>query len=102
MGFLGITAVSAGAVDYLLRGSGCAEHEHQPSPAEVRDLDREGPSPAAGGTGPAGQGAGAQYLLAASDKEPPGVWFGSATQEMLGIAPGTAATERDVRLVFGK
>ncbi|MCE0768691.1 relaxase domain-containing protein [Pseudonocardia kujensis] len=101
MGFLGITAVSAGAVDYLLRGSGCAEHEHQPSPAEVRDLDRDGPSPA-GGAAAGAQASGAGYLLAAAEKEPPGVWFGSATQEMLGIAPGTAATERDVRLVFGK
>ena len=101
MGFLGITAVSAGAVDYLLRGSGCAEHEHQPSPAEVRDLDREGPS-SAGGAAAGAQASGAGYLLAGAEKEPPGVWFGSATQEMLGIAPGTAATERDVRLVFGK
>ncbi|MCF7547312.1 MobF family relaxase [Pseudonocardia sp. WMMC193] len=102
MGFLGITAVSAGAVDYLLRGSGCAEHEHQPSPAEARDLDREGSSPAVTATGAAGRADGAQYLVAAAEKEPPGVWFGSATQEMLGITPGSAATERDVRMVFGK
>ena len=27
---LRITAVGAGAVDYLLRGSGCSDHEHAP------------------------------------------------------------------------
>nr|WP_239028453.1 MobF family relaxase [Pseudonocardia acidicola] len=85
-----ITAVSAGAVDYLLRGSGCAQHAHASSPAEAgveRAVDLDG--------------GGAQYLLASAEHEPAGVWFGAGL-EMVGIAPGTQAGEADVRAVFGK
>ncbi|MGE3661761.1 MAG: MobF family relaxase [Pseudonocardia sp.] len=99
MAILGITAVSAGSVDYLLCGSGCAEHEHAPPPVErgvVADA-------AAGGAG-GGQakGEGAQYLLSSAEREAPGVWFGGGLEEMLGIAPGTLATAEDVRAVFGR
>ncbi|MGE0346580.1 MAG: MobF family relaxase [Gemmatimonadales bacterium] len=95
MAVLGITAVSAGAVEYLLRGSGCAEHEHAPSPAEA------GVAPEGGAAG-SGKAPGANYLLSSSEREAPGVWFGGAVEEMLGIAPGTPATAEDVRAVFGK
>ncbi|GJF01431.1 hypothetical protein PSD17_03950 [Pseudonocardia sp. D17] len=99
MAILGITAVSAGSVDYLLRGSGCAEHEHAPSPAE-----RGAVADAAAGASGGGQvkGEGAQYLLSGAEREAPGVWFGGGLEEMLGIAPGTPATAEDVRAVFGR
>ncbi len=86
---LSITAVSAGAVDYLLRGSGCAEHAHAPSKAEL------GLAPAAR------QREGAQYLLTSAELEPAGVWYGHGLH-MVGMAAGSQATARDVRAVFGK
>lgn len=83
---LRITAVSAGAVDYLLKGSGCAEHEH----AKERGQDAEKAQDAAG------------YFLSAQEHgEAPGRWYGSGL-EMLGMKAGTNATADDVRKVFGE
>ena len=81
---LTITAVSTGAVEYLLRGSGCAEHEHAEKAGQKRGLD------------------GAGYMLAGAEKEPAGVWFGTGLEDMLGIEVGTTATEEQVRAVLGR
>ncbi|UKD50742.1 relaxase domain-containing protein (plasmid) [Amycolatopsis sp. FU40] len=79
---LRITAVSAGAVDYLLKGSGCAEHEH----AQERGINPDAPG---------------YYISAVEHGEAPGVWFGSGL-DMLGMEAGTAATADDVRTIFGE
>jgi conjugative relaxase-like TrwC/TraI family protein len=86
---LRITAVSAGAIDYLLRGSGCADHDHGPHSAEA-------PSAEAG----AGR-AGVEYLVGSSGVESAAVWFGAGL-DMVGIEVGSVASERDVRAVFGQ
>jgi conjugative relaxase-like TrwC/TraI family protein len=83
---LTIQSVSPGAVDYLLRGSGCAEHEHA------------GEASARGG-GRAADAVG--YLLAGAANEPAGVWGGEGLA-MLGVQAGTAATDALVRAVFGR
>lgn len=83
---LRITAVSAGAVDYLLKGSGCAEHEH----AKERGQEPEWDVDAAG-----------YYLSAVEHGEAPGRWFGSGL-EMLGVKSGTNATADEVRTIFGE
>ncbi|WP_298795751.1 MobF family relaxase [uncultured Pseudonocardia sp.] len=79
---LTITAMSAEAVDYLLRGCGCAEHEHAGTAQQQRS--------------------GAGYMLAGAEKEPPGVWYGTGLEELLGIAEGSTATEEQVRAVLGR
>ncbi len=81
---LSITAVSAGAIDYLLKGSGCAGHDH-------RSADREGA---------AAQPAGAEYLVSSAAREPAGVWFGAGLP-MVGMIAGEHARADDVRAVFG-
>lgn len=81
---LRITAVSAGAVDYLLRGSNCAEHRHAPERNQDRELDGPG------------------YFLSASEHgEAPGIWGGSGAG-YFGVRAGSAVTEEDVRKVFGE
>jgi conjugative relaxase-like TrwC/TraI family protein len=81
---LSITAISAGAVDYLLRGSGCAGHDHEQEAVE----------------GATAQSAGAEYLLSSAAKEPAGVWFGAGLP-MVGMVAGESARADDVRAVFG-
>lgn len=71
--------MSAGSVDYLLRGSGCAEHEHAPA----KEADGVG------------------YMLAGAEREPAGVWGGHGLG-MIGMTAGTAVTEEQVRAVFGR
>lgn len=83
---LRITAVSAGAVEYLLKGSGCAEQEH----AKERGQEPERDVDAAG-----------YYLSAVEHGEAPGRWFGSGL-EFLGVRSGTDATADDVRKIFGE
>jgi hypothetical protein len=78
---LTITAVSAGSVEYLLAGSGCAEHEH------ARAGER------------AGSSAGARYQVGAAGREAAGVWSGECAA-MVGIAAGSPAAPEDVRRVF--
>lgn len=71
---LSITAVSAGAIDYLLKGSGCAGHDHQTAEP----------------MGAAAQPAGAEYLVSSAASEPAGVWFGTGLS-MVGITAGEQA-----------
>jgi hypothetical protein len=84
---LRIIAVSAGAVDYLIRGSGCAEHDHHrgieadldPALGVEREGDRsaEADEPELGRGGAAAEGDAAGYLGAAvRSGEPPGRWLG--------------------------
>lgn len=77
-----ITAVSAGGVGYLLKGSGCDREREQ---APERGQKALGPE---------------YYLSAAADGEPPGVWFGSGL-DMVGMTAGEVVTTDDVRAVFG-
>ena len=87
---LRITSVSAGAVDYLLRGSGCAAHE------PAGEAPEQGSGRGGGRTADA-----VGYLLAGAAAEPAGVWGGEGLS-MLGVQAGTAATEAQVRAVFGR
>src|SRR4051812_7951301 len=82
---LSITAVSAGAIDYLLKGSGCAAHDHSPAVEDGAEAARPG----------------AEYLLSSASKEPAGVWSGTGLS-MVGMVAGEAAREVDVRAVFGQ
>ncbi|KGI79305.1 hypothetical protein IL38_24300, partial [Actinopolyspora erythraea] len=78
---LRINRVSTGAVDYLLKGSGC-EREHVTPTRQQRDA--------------------AEYFLDASlHGEAPGVWHGKGI-DAVGMAAGEIATEEDVRAVFGE
>lgn len=89
---LRITAVSAGAVDYLLKGSGCAEHGHaqERNQEPGQDVEPERTSDAAG------------YFLSAQEHgEAAGRWYGSGL-DMLGMRAGSAATADDVRKAFGE
>lgn len=85
-----ITAVSPGAVDYLLRGSDCAAHD-QVASGTSRAAHRVSTT--------VGDAAG--YLVRAAAQESAGVWFGAGLP-MVGVAAGTAATEEQVRAVFGR
>lgn len=104
---LRITAISAGAVEYLIRGSGCEGHKH------AQDLDREpGSGPGAtserayeagveraqeGGHGPA-------YLAGAvAHGEPEGYWFGTGLEAMgINARSGDVVDPDAVRAVFGQ
>lgn len=86
---LRITAVSAGAVDYLLRGSGC-EHGQAQQHAPER------------GQEPAVQADAAGYFLSATEHgEAPGRWLGGGL-DAVGMQAGTMATEDDIRSIFGE
>src|SRR3954452_25231899 len=98
---LRITAVGAGAVDYLLRGSGCTDHEPAPQ------LD---PAAAAGAEqvlehGQEQERGAARYFESAVEHgEPAGRWGGRGLAGMFGaadITSGTRASEDVVRAVFG-
>ena len=80
---LRITAIGSGAVEYLLRGSGCREHEHA-----VERSAEQGPG---------------YYTAAVELGEAPGRWAGSG-MEAMGLAPraGDAVNPADVRAVFGQ
>jgi hypothetical protein len=110
---LRIIAVSAGAVDYLVRGSGCAESDHHRGGAEV-DLDpevcvelesarsAEADEPELGRGGAAAVGDAAGYLGAAvRSGEPAGRWLGRGLA-LVGAVEGAVAGERSVREVFGR
>ncbi|OLL89961.1 Conjugal transfer protein TraA [Pseudonocardia sp. Ae406_Ps2] len=79
---LRVTAIGAGAVEYLVRGSGCAAHESR---------------------APEGVDSPGYYEKAVAAGEPAGYWFGSG---MAGLGlPFTAcevASPGDVRAVFGQ
>lgn len=97
---LRITAIPAGAVEYLIRGCGC-QHD-----APTADLDR-GPDLAAGHTAEraAGRekGAAAYFAAAVEQGDPQGYWFGTGMEAMgLPFASGEVADPDDVRAVFGQ
>ena len=92
---LRIIAVSAGAVDYLLRGSGCAGHEHDPE---------HGCSSTGRGKHERGheRGAARYFGAAVENGEPAGRWGGRGLAGLFGIEEGAQASEGFVRSVFGK
>jgi conjugative relaxase-like TrwC/TraI family protein len=98
---LRITAVSAGAVDYLIRGSGCTDHDHAADHGHGVVVDHVGAS------AEASHGSGrvrdvAEYMGAAvRSGEAPGRWLGSGLA-MLGIDTSGPADEETVRAVFGR
>ncbi|WP_075554368.1 MobF family relaxase [Pseudonocardia sp. Ae505_Ps2] len=78
---LRVIAVGAGAVEYLVRGSGCAAHE---SRGEAVD----GPG---------------YYAKAVARGEPAGRWFGTGMAGLgLSFASGETVAADDVRAVFGQ
>ncbi len=96
---LRITAISAGAVEYLIGGSGCT-HEHD---AAVVDLDA-GLDSAGGAEAGAAQGvdgAAGYFASAVRSGEVPGRWAGSGLA-MVGVQPGQVADPEAVRAVFGR
>lgn len=90
---LRITAIGAGAVDYLIRGSGCcAEHEHaQERTAEGAERDRA-----------QGRGAARYFGSAVEHGEPAGRWGGRGAAGMFGVEVGAEASEDAVRAAFGR
>ena len=98
---LRITAVSAGAVDYLIRGSGCCgkapahEHEHGVSPEQAAEHEQARLRT----TGPA-RGAARYFGSAVEHGEPAGRWGGQGLA-MFGVRPGEEASEAMVRAIFG-
>ncbi|WP_224392883.1 MobF family relaxase [Pseudonocardia sp. ICBG1293] len=78
---LRVTAIGAGAVEYLVRGSGCAVHR------SVR----------AGGEAPG------YYAKAVAAGEPAGYWFGTGMAGLgLSFVSGETVDADDVRAVFGQ
>ncbi|MHA6631911.1 MobF family relaxase, partial [Pseudonocardia sichuanensis] len=105
---LRITAIGAGAVDYLIRGSGCcAEHEQgqqldagrEPTAEHVHEHARE-QSVEQGQA--RGKGAARYFGAAVENGEPAGRWGGRGAAGMFGIDAGAQASEAFVRSVFGK
>lgn len=98
---LRITAVSAGAVDYLIRGSGCCakdpahDHEHAMTPEQAREHEQARLRT----TGPA-RGAARYFGSAVEHGEPAGRWGGQGLA-MFGVRPGEEASEAMVRAIFG-
>lgn len=89
-----MTAVSAGAVDYLLRGSGCRDHEH--TPEREAGLEHN-----AGPQHGHERGAARYFGSAIEHGEPAGRWGGRGLG-LLGVQEGAPASEQFVRSVFGK
>ena len=91
---LRITAVGAGAVDYLLRGSGCCAEQDaatdlEPGREQQQEHSRE-------------RGAARYFGAAVEHGEPAGRWGGRGLAGMFGIQDGARASEDVVRSVFGK
>lgn len=95
---LRITAVSAGAVDYLLRGSGCAEHDHPQQRTAEQAAEQ---SLEAGPERTPAQDAPGYFVSATQHGEAPGVWMGNGL-DAVDMQSGALATEDDVRAVFGE
>ncbi|MEJ2865963.1 MobF family relaxase [Actinomycetospora flava] len=87
---LRITAVGAGAVDYLLRGSGCEHAKERAQEAPELDADKDPDA--------------ARYFADAIEHgEPAGRWLGSGMEGLgLDARPGDVAVDDDVRAVFGQ
>ena len=108
---LRITAVGAGAVDYLLRGSGCAEHEHGPQRDAGAEPGREQTGrarPGADGREPGAHGSGARRgtsgrRWSTASRRAGGAGAGwRACSGPHGIEVGGQASEDVVRSVFGR
>ncbi|MFC9250614.1 MobF family relaxase [Amycolatopsis thailandensis] len=87
---LRINKISAGAggVEYLLRATDCAEHDHA---SHTRDAAREDAS-----------SRGAEYMLRGAEHgEAKGVWHGKGL-EMLGVQAGTEVDPDVMRAVYGR
>ncbi|MDT7707357.1 MAG: hypothetical protein QOG20_2964, partial [Pseudonocardiales bacterium] len=100
---LRITAISAGAVEYLIRGSGCT-HEHDDAMVD-RDAAQDGADTSVGAergvSGQGGGGAASYFAAAVRSGEVPGRWLGSGLA-MVGAQPGREADPEVVRAVFGR
>ncbi|WP_410597832.1 MobF family relaxase [Amycolatopsis sp. lyj-23] len=79
---LRITPVGANAVDYLVKGSGCAEHERSPEPGVEHDSTD-------------------YYLSATAHGEAPGRWMGKGLSAF-GVTEGERVNEDMVRKIFGE
>ena len=89
---LRITAVGAGAVDYLLRGSGCCAEQDSVTDLELAPEHERGHE----------RGAARYFGAAVESGEPAGRWGGRGLGGMFGIQDGARASEDSVRSVFGK
>ncbi|WP_224389132.1 MobF family relaxase [Pseudonocardia sp. ICBG1293] len=90
---LRITAIGSGAVEYLLRGSGCREHEHR----------HQAPVAGSSAEATAGQVGPGYYTAAVEHGEAPGRWAGSGMEAMgLSFRAGDEVVPDDVRAVFGQ
>ncbi len=100
---LRVTAIGAGSVEYLLRGCGCAEHEHAPKLELGHELghQHDHKQGLSRGEAEARERAGAEYLVGSSAGEPAGEWWGAGL-DMVGFEAGSAAAADDVRMVFGQ
>ncbi len=100
---LRIIAVSSGAVDYLIRGSGCAGHEHAPDLDAGHTVERSAEHAHQHEQATErGRGGAARYFGAAVENgEPAGRWGGRGLA-LFGIEEGAQASEGFVRSVFGK
>lgn len=95
---LRITAISAGAVEYLIRGCGC----QYDAPKVELDLDRAAGLTAERAAGRE-KGAAAYFAAAVDQGDPQGYWFGTGMEAMgLPFASGDVARPDDVRAVFGQ
>lgn len=86
---LRITKISAGAggVEYLLRATGCAEHDHSSHTRQAQGAEASSQ--------------GAEYFLRGAQHEAQGVWQGKGL-EMLGIEAGTKVDPEVMRAVYGR
>ena len=85
---LRITAIGAGAVDYLLRGCDDPAHDHHELEARADSAEL---------------GADRYFARAMEAGEPAGMWLGSGWKAFgLGIEAGGRAAEDDVRAIFGQ
>ncbi|MGE0170949.1 MobF family relaxase [Nocardioides sp.] len=100
---LRITAIGAGAVDYLLRGSGCCpEHERAQDLDAAQEQQMSQGREHGHGHGERAKGGAARYFGSAVEHgEPAGRWGGKGL-DLFGIEAGAEASEGDVRAVFGK
>jgi hypothetical protein len=100
---LRITAVSAGAVEYLIRGSGCSGQEHSTTPERgiVADHAAPGAQHSLHHDGRPAGGAAGYFGKAVRSGEAPGRWLGSGLA-LLGVDPTRPACEDAVRAVFGR
>jgi len=96
---LRITAISAGAVEYLIRGCGCQHDTPQVDLGRGPDLTAERASAGLGRE----KGAAAYFAAAVEKGDPPGYWFGTGMKAMgLKFESGEIANPDDVRAVFGQ